>query len=91
MEAEHKILKQQFADLQITLDANTQITAQVQLDTRALIDIFKTAKSGVNFFVWTGQKLGRFAKWILPILSAVAVIWGLAYTYLHGGQPPMPK
>lgn len=77
IETEHRLLMQHFAE-------HTSLSAEATEDLKDIADIVRAAKIGLLFLA----KLATIAKWISAVGGAIAIVWGLIWTYKHGGKPP---
>lgn len=64
--------------------SNTELTKTVEQNTREIVEFWKTAEAGLK--VLAG--LGKLAKWITAIATAVAAISGMIYAVTHWGSGP---
>lgn len=69
------------------IDENTKATNEIKKNTEELVDLFKAGTVVVSFF----RNLGVLAKWLSSVVIALAIMWGVIYSFLHGGPPPSIK
>ncbi len=70
-------------ELRAQIDENTALTKENIASTAELVEIFRTAKTGVSVFTWSGRNLRKFVTWIYPFAllgGTIAAIW-------HGKWP----
>lgn len=65
--------------MELELRENTRTTREVR-------ELMELARSGFKVLGW----FGSFVKWVGGLSAAAVAIWGLVYTFTHGGQLP-PK
>lgn len=81
LEEQHKQMVQQHGEMKLALEQNTQLTGQVASDTKELIDIFRTVKTGTKLIIFVFGVL----KWLGGIVVAALGVW---YAIKHHGAPP---
>jgi hypothetical protein len=80
----------QFDEHQTAIAENTALTKQVEQNTRELVEMLTTIKSGAAVLaklgraaIWLGRMASRVAKWAIPLVTLGGIIYGL----LHGQWP----
>lgn len=65
-------------EMKVTLNKNTEMTADVHAKTSEIVEFFGAAKGAFTVLGW----LGKIAKWVTAIAAAAGVVWALLKTGL---------
>jgi hypothetical protein len=77
--------EQRLGALERNLSGNTDATARIEANTRALVEVFESWKGAMRVLEW----VGKAARPLAYVASAAAAIVGLVYA-IKGGTPPKP-
>ena len=69
--AHHEDNLRRLIALETKMDVNTALTKGLTDDTRELLDLFSSVRSGLKVMGW----LGALAKWVAGIIAAFAAVY----------------
>jgi hypothetical protein len=80
-----------FAAIENRLDRGSERMASIEADLRANTEVTREVRDLMEMgrvLFRLADLMGRGAKWLGGIATAILAVWGAFYTATHGGKPP---